>query len=247
MKTFDPTDFIPGVSLDCVIFGFDGSRLNVLLLRLRGFDEWALPGGFIKTDEHGDDAALRVLKERTGVSDLFLQQFKTFTHPDRTKVHVQELLRKGIIDENAREYFTSRFISLGYYALTNHNKVKPAPDYLSEECAWHPLDAVPELLYDHRAILEEALEEVRLDLQYHPVGQNLLPKKFTMPELQALYEAILDKELDRRNFSRRVMSYGIVEKLDEHRTGMAHKAPRLYKFKKSAYEKALKDGLSNRW
>ncbi len=245
---FDQSTFIPGISLDCVIFGFDDSRLKVLLLRMRGMKAWALPGGFLMHSEHGDDAAMRILKERTGVSNLFLQQFKTFTDPNRNSgVPIKDLVANNVIQEDEIKFFESRFISIGYYALTNHSKVKPTVDHLSDECAWHDLEEIPDLMYDHKDILTKALDEVRADLQYHPIGQNLLPQKFTMPELQSLYEAILDKKLDRRNFSRRVMSYGILEKLDEHRTGLAHKAPRLYKFNKSAYEAALQDGLSNRW
>ncbi len=245
---FDPSPYMKGVSVDCVIFGFDGTNLNVLLLRMRGLKEWSLPGGFIKSDENSATAALRVLKERTGVSNLFLQQFGAFTDPDRTKSSpVNELIDSGVILTDDEDWFRSRFITLGYYALANHGKVKPTPDQLSDECAWHEITNLPPLMIDHREIVEKALSEVQLDLQYHPVGQNLLPKKFTMPELQALYEAILGKSLDRRNFARRVISYGILEKLDEHRTGLAHKSPRLYQFNNKAYESALRDGLSNRW
>lgn len=247
-QPFDPSGFLKSVSIDCVIFGFDGSGLKVLLVRMRGLKKWSLPGGFIKNHEHGDAAALRVLEERTGVSNLFLQQFGTFTDPDRNnQTPLQELVRHGVLAEEDISWFKDRFITIGYYALANHHKVKPMPDELSDACEWHDLDELPELLYDHEEILNQALEKVRMDLQYHPVGLNLLPRKFTMPELQALYEAILDKELDRRNFARRVLSYKIVEKLDEHRTGLAHKAPRLYKFNKPAYESALREGLSNRW
>ena len=245
---FDHSNFIPGISLDCVIFGFDDSRLKVLLLRMRGMKSWALPGGFIKKAEHGDDAAMRILKERTGVSNLFLQQFSTFTNPNRNSgISLDDLIVNKVIGKEDMEWFNERFISIGYYALTNHKKVIPTVDDLSDACAWHDLKDIPDLMYDHEEILQKALNEVQADLQYHPIGQNLLPQKFTMPELQSLYEAILDKELDRRNFSRRVMSYGILEKLDEHRTGLAHKAPRLYKFNKLAYEAALQNGLSNRW
>jgi ADP-ribose pyrophosphatase YjhB (NUDIX family) len=247
-KQFDPTGFIPGISLDCVIFGFDGGKIKVLLVRMRGLSVWSLPGGFIKEDEHADDAAKRVLKERTGVDKLFLQQFHLFTDPNRTSAEYDDsFIEHGIVSQKNIAFFNRRFMSLGYYALANHKKVNPTIDYLSDACEWHHLDSLPALIYDHKKILDEALLKIQRDLQYHPVGQNLLPAKFTMPELQALYEAILGKSLDRRNFARRMMSYHILDKLEEHRTGMAHKSPRLYRFNKKAYDAALRDGLSNKW
>jgi 8-oxo-dGTP diphosphatase len=247
-KTFNPQGFVPGISLDCVIFGFDQGKMKVLLVRMRGLKDWSLPGGFIKHDEHADTAAQRVLKERTGVDKLFLQQFHLFSDPNRTSdKYNQSFIENNIVTPENIAFFSQRFMSLGYYALANHTKVKPTIDYLSDACEWHFLNNLPDLIHDHREILDMALTKVQQDLQYHPIGQNLLPPKFTMPELQSLYEAILDKEIDRRNFSRRVMSYNILEKLDEHRRGMAHKSPRLYRFSKKAYDTALREGLSNKW
>jgi 8-oxo-dGTP diphosphatase len=136
-----------------------------------------------------------------------------------------------------------RFITVGYWALVEFSKVTPQPDWLSEDCQWHDIHKVPKLIYDHNQIVESALEALRLSLNDHPVGYNLLPEKFTMPELQKLYETILDTPLDRRNFQKKMLSLDILERLAERKTGGAHKAPFLYRFDKRKYEKAMKKGL----
>jgi hypothetical protein len=121
------------------------------------------------------------------------------------------------------------------------------PDLLSTDCRWWDINKVPPLIYDHKQIIEKALESLRLDLNDHPVGYNLLPEKFTMPELQRLYETILNESLDRRNFQKRMLSLDILERLKERKTGGAHKAPYLYRFDKKKYDKALKQGLKLGW
>ena len=136
-----------------------------------------------------------------------------------------------------------RFVTVGYYALVEFSKVYPQPDWLSEECKWFDIPKIPKLIYDHNAIVTKALTALRLSLNDHPVGYNLLPEKFTMPELQRLYETVLDKPLDRRNFQKKVLNAGILERLKERKIGGAHKAPYLYRFDKKKYEKAMKQGL----
>jgi len=239
--------FLNHLSLDCVVFGFHDSQLKVLLLRMKRTREWALPGGFVKKDESFEVAASRVLKERTGLGDIFLKQFKVFSDPLRAQRNpaVQDLVEvKG---DAGLEWFDQRFISVGFYALVDFSKAEPTPDFFSDQCSWKGLDEAGSLMLDHTQILNKALETLRLQLNYQPIGYNLLPDKFTMPELQKLYETILGKGLDRRNFQRRMLSYGILNKLEECKTGGAHKSPFLYEFNLENYQKALQSGLYGGW
>ena len=240
--------FMPSVSLDCVIFGFHENELKVLLLKMKTADQWALPGGFIYKEEDIEDAASRVLFERTGLQDIFLQQFQVFGHPKRAekKFHLSILKKEGIYPPKDN-WILQRFITVGYYALVDFAIVIPKPDLSSTSCEWHELHSITELFMDHSNILNKALETLRLQLNHLPIGYNLLPRKFTMPEIQKLYETILDKKLDRRNFQRRITGFGFVKKLKETRKGGAHKAPFLYSFDLRKYKKALQDGLDGGW
>jgi ADP-ribose pyrophosphatase YjhB (NUDIX family) len=229
--------YVPRVSVDCVIFGFHSDQLKVLLLRWKE-GRLCLPGGFVKWQESVDDSAVRTLKERTGLENIYLQQFHTFGAPDREKG--KKLI--GIPDTK-KSWMRERFISVGYYALVEFSKVNPQPDWLSDECRWCDIHEVPRLIYDHNEMVKKALEKLRLSLNDYPAGYNLLPERFTMPELQRLYETILDKPLDRRNFQKKMLAIGILERLKERKTGGAHKAPFLYRFDKKKYERAMKSGL----
>lgn len=230
--------FLPHISVDCVILGFHDIQLKVLLLKWKDVGHWCIPGGFIKRNESLDDSAKRILKERTGLENIFLRQFQAFGDPqrDRGKKPVK-------IVGASKSWAMDRFITVGYWALVDFSKVNPQPDWLSEDCKWWDIHKIPKLIYDHNAIAEKALEVLRLSLNDQPVGYNLLPEKFTMPELQSLYETILGKTLDRRNFQKRMLSLDILERLSERKMGGAHKAPYLYRFDKRKYEKAMKQGL----
>jgi 8-oxo-dGTP diphosphatase len=240
--------FMPSLSLDCVIFGFHENELKVLLLKMKSAQQWALPGGFIYRNEDIEAAAIRVLRERTGLHDIFLQQFQVFGDPARSdkKFHL-ELFKKEGIKLPKGHWILDRFLTVGYYALVDFVDVSPKPDFSSEACEWQDLHEIRTLFMDHKHILDKALETLRLQLNHQPIGYNLLPKKFTMPELQKLYETILDKKLDRRNFQRRMLGYGIVKRLHETRKGGAHKAPYLYSFDQRKYKKALQEGLQGGW
>jgi 8-oxo-dGTP diphosphatase len=146
-----------------------------------------------------------------------------------------------------QSWFNQRFISVGFYALLDFSKVEPQHDDFSDLCTWKPLNEIDNLMLDHNQILNKALDNLRIQLNYQPVGYNLLPDKFTMPELQKLYETILGKELDRRNFQRKMLSYDILTRLEERKTGGAHKAPFLYEFNLENYQKALQNGLYGGW
>ncbi len=240
--------FHPGLSLDCVIFGFHDTQLKVLLLKMKYTEGWALPGGFVLKDESLENAAYRALKDRTGLDNIFLNQFYVFGEPARADANYNEQLLDNIsLDPALKAFFKQRFITVGYYALVDFSHTVPRPDDISEECRWWNLLEMPPLIIDHDKILNKALETLRLQLRYQPIGYNLLPEKFTMPELQKLYETILGKTLDRRNFQRKILSYGILKKLNETRKGGAHKAPYLYSFDLENYQKALEQGLQGEW
>lgn len=228
--------YLRHLSVDCVIFGFHENQLKVLLLKWRN-GPWCLPGGFVKKKESLQESATRTLRERTDLKDIFLQQFYAFGDPSRER-------GKSKNTELKKTWLSDRFITIGYYALVEHSKVKPKPDLLSDQCTWWDIDTVPPLVYDHNEILEKAIAALRIDLYSHPIGYNLLPKKFTMPELQRLYETILGKAIDRRNFQKKMLSIKILDRLKERKTGGAHKAPYFYKFNLAQYKKALAVGWS---
>jgi len=238
----------PGISVDCVIFGFHDNALKILLLNLESVKKWSLPGGFVLNNEDINDAAYRVLNLRTGLDNIFLKQFHVFGNPNRSdaKVHHLKFQEYGVkIPKN--NWLIQRFITVGYYALIDFTAATIKADSYDSKFAWIDIEKVENLMMDHDYIIEKALQTLRTQLAYLPIGKNLLPKKFTMPELQKLYEAILNKKLDRRNFQRKMLGFEILNKLNETRKGGAHKAPFLYTFNDKKYQKALKEGLYGSW
>jgi 8-oxo-dGTP diphosphatase len=235
--------YLTNISVDCVIFGFNNGELKVLLLKAKYVGKWALPGGFILKEEHMDVAAKRILKDRTGLDEIYLKQFYVFSNPGRSTKKINQQFLKNVGIQSEKSWMFERFITVGYSALVDFTRVTPVSDVISDACDWFNIDEIPEMILDHAEIFQEALLNLRLQLNFHPVGYNLLPKKFTMPELQKLYETILDKKLDRRNFQRKIISTGIVTRLSETKKDVAHKAPFFYKFDIRKYEKALKAGM----
>ncbi|WP_461452265.1 NUDIX hydrolase [Mucilaginibacter sp.] len=223
---------IPHLSVDNVIFGFHDTQLKVLLLQTSFGKQWLLPGGYVRKDENLNDAVKRVLKERTGAENIFLEQFATFGDVNRS-----EAFFKDYPDDL---WHKQRFISTSYYALVDYTQVLPLTDDFSAICTWVNVEDIPELVMDHSLILERALEILREQLIYKPIGLNLLPKEFTLTELQRLYEAVLGVKLNRGNFYRKIMKYGVLIKLDNIRRGGAHKSPDLYKFDEEKYTASLK-------
>jgi 8-oxo-dGTP diphosphatase len=235
-----PELYLPQLSIDCVIFGFHDDQLKVLLLQWKDTHQWCLPGGFIYKKEHIEEAATRTLRDRTGLNDIYLQQFYTFGNSDR------ERGKHGIkepIGKMKSKWLMQRFVTIGYWALVEFSKVVPVPDDFSEDCKWWDVDKVPKLVLDHNEIQQKALESLRLNLNDYPVGRDLLPTKFTMPQLLRLYETILGKKLDRRNFQKKIIMLGILERLKERKMGGAHKSPFLYRFDAKKYKKAMREGL----
>lgn len=236
--------FQPGLSIDNVIIGFHDNRLKVLLLKTKHSEKWVLPGGHILQKEELEDAAKRILNERTGLKEIFLQQFHVFGSTARSKEkYLREAMHHMGFDVPDDSWLLQRFVTIGFYALVEFAKVNPKADDFSETISWWDLEDLPALLFDHKEIIDTAIKDMRLKINHQPIGYNLLPREFTLKNLQSIYEAILDKKLDRANFNRKILSYGILDKKEKHYTGGAHKAPYLYSFNKKAYFQALQHGL----
>lgn len=233
------TKYIPTLSIDCVIFSFHENQLKVLTVKMKDHLIWALPGGYVKKEENIDDAAVRILEDRTGTKNIYLQQFYTFGKVNRSE--------NDFAEYNDGVWNKQRFVSIGYYALAEYSNVNLVIDEYSDACEWQSIDNLPEFMMDHMVIFNKSLLTLREQLNNHPIGYNLLPEKFTMPELQKLYEGILVKKLNRGNFYRKILRYDILTKLEESRKGGAHKAPDLYSFDLVKYNSALKEGLKGSW
>jgi len=248
-KSVEIENIHPGLSVDCVLFGFDNNELKILLLKLKSIEKWALPGGFVEKDKDVSEGANSVLKERIGLENIFLKQFYLFGNVSRNEnSHTKLLIEHKIISEDLREWFQQRFVTVGFYALVEYSKVKETTvDFISESCEWHSINELPELILDHKIIISKAHQTLKKELNSEPIGLNLLPKQFTMPELQALYETVLEKKLDRRNFSRKMLNYRILIATDQRRVGVRHKAPTLYEFDEIKYNQAILDGFNSVW
>ena len=225
------TRFLPGLAIDTVIFGFHENQLKILLLQYQNTGLFALPGGFIKKEENLNDAAKRVLQERTGLQNIYLEQFYIFGDVSRHNRGAMEkiMVGKGLLPTE-EHWLLRRFITVGYYALVDYTKAVPIPDLLSDGCDWYELSNLPALMLDHKSIMEKALSTLRENLDAKLIGFNLMPETFTMGELQSLYETILGLKLRRTSFQRKMLNLGILERVAKKMTGAAHKAPYLYRF-----------------
>ncbi|MEX0844823.1 MAG: NUDIX domain-containing protein [Balneolaceae bacterium] len=212
------------VALDCIIFGFDRNELKLLLIK-RDFEpekgNWSLMGGFLKKDESLDEAAGRILTKLTGLQNVYLEQLQAFGEVDRDPVE--------------------RTISVAYFALIDiltHN------NELVEQfsASWFSIDELPELIFDHKEMVDAALKRLRYKASHQPVGFELLPEKFTLPELQKLYEGIYDTQLDKRNFRRRILSMDVLIKTDEKQKKYSKKGAFLYEFDEQKYSEKVNNG-----
>lgn len=214
----------PAVATDCVIFGFDGTDLKVLLIE-RGIEpfkgKWAFPGGFLRPSETAEECALRELKEETGMTTGYVEQFHTFSDPNR----------------DPRE----RVISIAYYALCKIQEVQGGDD--ASKAQWFAMDEIPQLAFDHDCILRMALTKLREQIHFSPIGFELLPQKFTMKQLQMLYEAILHVRFDRANFAKKMLHFNLLNKLDESVWPTAKREANLYSFNVDSYNELKKKGF----
>ena len=223
--------FLRQIAYDSVIFGFSGERLKILIMKYHNTGLFALPGGFMQRDESLNDAVRRGLKERTGLENIYLEQFYTFGDVARYKPEImQTILEANEHNSESYQWLLDRFISVAYYALINYNDVVPMPDALSDSCDWYSMDELPNLMLDHAEIVAKALQTLRENLEKKLVGMNLLPPLFTLTELQKVYEAILDEKLHRGTFQRKILGLGLLQRQEKYFSGKAHKAPYLYSF-----------------
>lgn len=214
------------VATDCIIFGFDEGRIKLLVFKRRvaPFEgNWSLIGSFVKLEEDVEDSAKRVLEEITGLKNVFMEQLKAYGAAERDPGY--------------------RCVSIGQYALIRIN------DYdrkLVEKhgAHWHDIDEVPDLVLDHNQMVTDAQERLKRKARYQPIGFELLPEKFTIPQLQQLYEAIYQKELDARNFRKKVLSHNVLIKLDEKDKSTSRRGAFLYKFDHKTYNKLMRSGYN---
>ncbi len=217
---------IDNLSIDCVIFGFEAGELKALFIKRNSEPSkgmMALPGGFVDIKEELDNASHRILRELTGVSDIFMEQVQTFGEVDR--------------------YPLRRVITIVYYALIKIDEYKIQAGSEAQEAKWISVKEIPELPFDHKKIYDAALEKLRERVHREPIGFNLLPEKFTITELQQLYEAVLDTELDKRNFRKKLAKMDLLIDLNEKQQNVAHRAAKLYKFDEANYERLKKKGF----
>jgi len=213
------------VAVDCIIFGFDGKQLQALLIK-RGFEpekgKWSLMGGFVHKDESTDGAAARVLHQLTGMRDIYMEQLYCFSEVNRDTA--------------------GRVMSVAYFALIN---IAEYSEQLQQdhEARWFPMDDIPNLIFDHKEMMEKAKERLQQKVANHPIGFELLPQKFTLPQLQNLYEAIYESPLDKRNFTRKILALGILNKLNEKEKETSRKGAFYYVFDQSKYGKLNQEGV----
>ena len=218
----------PSLTVDCVVFGLDKQdQLKVMLIQrnLPPFkDQWALPGGFVQLDESLEEAARRELREETGIENVFLQQLYTF----------------GEVNRDPR----SRVVTVAYYALVNlwEYRIEAATD--ASDAAWFPLKQLPPLAFDHDKIVQVALNQLKSKVRLEPIGFELLPKKFTLSQLQKLYEAVLGQQLDKRNFRKKILKMDLLVALDETQKDVSHRAARFYEFDEQKYLQLKEKGFN---
>jgi 8-oxo-dGTP diphosphatase len=235
---------IPNVSVDCVVFGFDFTNLNVLLIERNitidsiVYADMKLPGDLMRLDEDLDEAAARILKENTALTDIYLEQFKSFGSPDRLKRKPRDLEWLRQIDHPEEHVIT-----VAYYSLIDISEQSNSQLILSDNAQWCPVNEVSDLVMDHIDILRGALEHLRVELLNKPIGFELLPDKFTLSQMQKLYEVILGTTFDKRNFRKKISSMKYLIPLNEKQVGVAHKPARLYIFSREVYTKTKRDNF----
>lgn len=240
----DTNDFLGGLSVSCVVLCFNSGSLKLLLSRLNKSEKWNLIGGAIAKDESPDEAILRIARERIGVNKPYMKQFYFFGEKDRIDKHFVESISNASPSLGSAFSDAGRLICLGYYSLIKEEDANiRLPSNVNEELAWFDVLDIPEMQGDHRNIIDVCMTTLKNQVGFLPIGFELLPEKFTLPELRIIYETILGRPLDRRNFQRKILSIGYVQPLNERRNIGAHKSPNLYSFVKEKYDEAAENGL----
>jgi len=244
MQSKNRHELNPRVSADCVIFGFDLNQLKVLLIEREAIDGveqcMALPGDLIFEEENLDMAASRVLYELTGLREIYLEQVGAFGDPDRLNKPQDQMWLKAV-----RQNPDDRVITVAYYSLVNMNNYTPQASSFAKSASWIPLESVKDLAFDHMNILQAAFNKLQEKIRIQPIGFNLLPEKFTLSQLHKLYELILLRELDKRNFRRKMLKLDIVQSLKERQEGVPHKPSQFFKFHEEKYNNLIKNGFDN--
>jgi 8-oxo-dGTP diphosphatase len=218
---------VDGITIDCVFFGFNKESLEVLLVQHAEGEskgKWGLLGGWLQIDESADNAAQRILQELTGLENIYLEQLKAFTNPQRV--------------------LERRVVTIGYYTLVNREDYNIKASLKVFEAKWFKINEIPELIFDHNEILDFSLLQLRNRVRQAPIGFNLLPEKFTLLQLMHLYEEILGIELDKSNFRRKVLHMKLLTALDEKQKDVSHRAAKLYKFDPEMYKKLTEKGFN---
>ena len=235
----------PNVSVDCVIFGFDLEKLNVLVIdrgenQLAENARLALPGNLIYNNENLEQAAYRVLEELTSLKDIYLEQIGAFGDPNRICKEADRAWLQSIRAEPE-----ARVITVAYFSLVKMEDYMPHAASFAKNAAWIPANEITDLAFDHYDILQAARNKLKEKIKIQPIGFNLLPEKFTLSQLHKLYESILDKDLDKRNFRRKVQKLDILTQLNEKQEGVPHKPSELYKFNEEKYQELTQHGYDN--
>ena len=244
MSSKNNLELNPRISVDCVIFGFDLNQLKVLVIERSISDSdkqiLTLPGDLIYEAENLEIAADRVLFELTGLETIFLEQVGAFGDTDRLNKEADKKWLRAV-----REEPEARVITIAYFSLVNIHEYAPQASSFAKSAAWIPLNEIDELAFDHFDILQTALKKLKNKIRIQPVGFNLLPEKFTLSQLQKLYEAILGRELDKRNFRRKMLKLQLVEMLEERQEKVPHKPSQYFKFNETNYNKLIENGFDN--
>ena len=216
----------PSVTIDCVVFGYDGISISLLLIKRKEEpfnNTWTLPGGFLLMKEGFEEAARRILQAKTGVANLYLEQLYTF----------------GDVERDPR----GRVLSVAYYALVDPRKLELMVGIAATDIKWFEINKLPKTGFDHKEIIKQAFNRLKSKILYQPIGFELLDKKFTLTELQFLYECILQRLIDKRNFRKRLLESKIIKTTGEKRSGLKNRAPELFQFDEQQYKNLLKDGF----
>ncbi len=235
----------PNISVDCVVFGFDLEKLNILLIdrgesQFVSNDSLALPGDLIYNNENLHQAAYRVLEELTGLKNIYLEQIGAFGDPNRISKEEDRLWLESIRDNPE-----ARVVTIAYFSLVKMEDYPLKASSFAKKAIWIPVKEIEKLAFDHFEILQAAKIKLKEKIKIHPIGFNLLPEKFTLSQLHKLYEIILDKELDKRNFRRKVQKMNLLKRLFEKQEYVPHKPSELYKFNEEKYQELAKNGFNN--